>query len=76
MINTLELAKTVIIVCTMTANNNYSRPTVNVDKIISCNNMYNEPLVINKRRENINNNQNAETNNVYIINDSDVKIND
>ena len=76
MTNPLELARQVIIVCTMISNNNYSRPTVNVDRIISCNNMYNEPLVINKRRENSNNNQNTETNNVYIINDSDVEIND
>jgi hypothetical protein len=76
MTSTLELAKTVIIVCSMIANNNYSRPTVNVDKIISCNNMYNEPLVINKKRESNNNNQNTENSNVYIINNSDVDIND
>ena len=75
MTNTLELARQVIIVCTMLSNNNYSRPTVNLDKIISCNNILNEPLIINKTKQDINN-KTTETNNVYIINDSDIKIND
>lgn len=76
MTNTLELARQVVIVCTLIVNNNYNRPTVDVDKIISCTNIYNEPLIINKKRESLYNNEDTERNNVYIINDSDVEIDD
>lgn len=72
MTNSIELARQVIIVCTMIANNNYNKPTVNVDSIISCNNMYNEPLIINKKKEI--NTDNIESKNVYIINNSDINI--
>lgn len=78
MTNAIELTKNVIIICNLIIeanSNNINRPVVNVNSIISCNNLYNEPLVINKTKQDINN-KTTESNNVYIINDSDVKIND
>ena len=66
------LVKEVIIVCTMIANNNYNRPTVDVDKIINCNNMYNERLEILNKRER----ENREKGDTYIINGGEVIINE
>lgn len=76
MTSPVELAKEVVIICVMLANNNYNKPVVNVDKIISCTNIYNEELVVNKRRnpytDNLNNN--SDSRDVYVINDSNITI--
>lgn len=69
------LVKEVIIVCTMIANNNYNRPTVDVDKIINCSNMYNERLEILNKRER-EKEENREKGDTYIINGSEVIINE
>lgn len=66
-----ELAKEVIIICTMITNNNYNRPTVNVDKIINCSNMYNEKLEIVKKQE-----KEKKANTTYTIQNSTIIINE
>lgn len=68
----VEVGKQVIIICTIIANNNYNKPTVDVDKIISCNNIYNEKLEILDKKEK----ETKEKRNTYIINNSKVVINE
>ena len=65
------LAKEVIIICTMITNNNYNKPTVDVDKIINCSNMYNEKLEIVKKYE-----RRERSDTRYIIEDSVIVINE
>lgn len=65
------IAKEVIIICTMITNNNYNKPTVDVDKIINCSNMYNEKLEIVERHE-----KRKKTDTKYIIEDSVIIINE
>lgn len=65
------LGKEVIIICTIITNNNYNKPTINVDNIINCSNMYNEKLEIVKRYE-----RREEKDTKYIIKDSVIVINE